>query len=142
MSVGQTRLEYEVYKANDPALNSDFTRLDEIFKVVLREDKDLCNAAYRNIQMGIFSAGELHPQAEKVSGSHSRASTACADVSRQGPRYFQQLTRELVMQHHKKEQTAKKRIWPAVPAHVQGKQSQEDIMFCEGLCSGDPSLSW
>lgn len=59
-------MEYEVYKTNDPAKADDFTRLNDIFKVVLSEDKDLCNAAYRNIQMGIFSAGELHPQAEKV----------------------------------------------------------------------------
>lgn len=59
-------MEYEVYKPNDPALEAEFSRMDGIFKVVLSEDKDLCNAAYRNIQMGIFTAGELHPQVEKV----------------------------------------------------------------------------
>lgn len=77
-------MEYEVYKSNDPAMDEEFTRLNDIFKVVLSEDKDLCNAAYRNIQMGIFSAGELHPRAEKVGAlalevCRSRAHDACRD---------------------------------------------------------------
>lgn len=59
-------MEYEVYKSNDPAQEPAFQRLNDIFKVVLDEDKGLCDAAYRNVRSGIFNAGELHPQMEKV----------------------------------------------------------------------------
>lgn len=80
LSAGQTKMEYEVYKSNDPAQEPAFQRLNDIFKVVLDEDKGLCNAAYRNVQSGIFSAGELHPQMEKVSSPMSRNECATVDV--------------------------------------------------------------
>lgn len=65
VSATQTRMEYDVYRHND-ASNEDFTYINEFFKQVLREDKDLCNAAQKNLNAGVFVNGELHPRAEKV----------------------------------------------------------------------------
>lgn len=70
-----------MYKSNDPAQEPAFQRLNDIFKVVLDEDKGLCNAAYRNVQSGIFSAGELHAQMEKVSFLMPRDECAVVDVN-------------------------------------------------------------
>lgn len=58
-------MEYEVYRNND-ATDEAFTSISDFFKVVLKEDKDLCNGAQKNLQAGIFLNGELHPHAEKV----------------------------------------------------------------------------
>ncbi|GAB1205015.1 hypothetical protein APSETT445_003681 [Aspergillus pseudonomiae] len=52
--------------SHNEASNEDFTYIDEFFKQVLREDKDLCNAAQKNLNAGVFVNGELHPRAEKV----------------------------------------------------------------------------
>lgn len=60
-------MEYEVYRSNDPLLWPEFERLDGMYKVVLREDKELCDAAYRNVRAGVFECGELHPWREEVS---------------------------------------------------------------------------
>jgi hypothetical protein len=59
-------MEYEVYRHQD-APEAEFTELSDFFKQVLREDKDLCNAAQKNLNAGIFTNGQLHPNAEKVS---------------------------------------------------------------------------
>lgn len=58
-------MEYEVYRGIE-APTEDFIWISDFFKQVLREDKDLCNAAQKNLEVGIFTNGELHPQAEKV----------------------------------------------------------------------------
>lgn len=58
-------MEYEVYRHKD-ATDEEFTRVSDTFKQVLKEDKDLCNAAQKNLNASIFIKGELHPQAEKV----------------------------------------------------------------------------
>lgn len=72
-------MEYEVYRHKD-ATDEEFTYISDMFKNILREDKDLCNAAQRNLNGSVFINGELHPHAEKVSlkrtaGSKRRAST-------------------------------------------------------------------
>ncbi|KAK6205759.1 Translation factor guf1 mitochondrial [Pestalotiopsis sp. IQ-011] len=64
ISATQTKMEYEVYRGNE-APDEHFTWISEFFKQVLREDKDLCNAAQKNLEIGIFTNGVLHPQAEK-----------------------------------------------------------------------------
>lgn len=58
-------MEYEVYR-NETASDNDFHEIDQLFKVVMAEDKQLCNAAQRNLNAGVFVHGQLHPQAEKV----------------------------------------------------------------------------
>lgn len=70
ISASQTKMEYEVYRHND-ASDEKFTYIDEMFKQVLKEDKDLCNAAQKNLNAGIFNNGELHPRVEKVATTNS-----------------------------------------------------------------------
>lgn len=65
ISSTQTKMEYEVYRNND-ATTEAFEKLNQIYKVVLSEDKELCNAAQRNLKAGIFMSGQLHPRVEKV----------------------------------------------------------------------------
>lgn len=63
-------MEYEVYRHAD-ASDQDFQLLDDLYKQVLKEDKELCEGAQKNLNTGIFLNGELHPQAEKVLNSPS-----------------------------------------------------------------------
>jgi hypothetical protein len=65
ISAGQTKMEYEVYRHKD-ASDLDFNDISDCFKQILKEDKDLCNAAQKNLNAGIFVNGELHPRVEKV----------------------------------------------------------------------------
>ncbi|KAJ5531667.1 hypothetical protein N7527_005060 [Penicillium freii] len=51
ISPSQTHMEYEVYRHKD-ATDEDFNKIDQIFKQVLKEDKDLCNAAQKNLNAG------------------------------------------------------------------------------------------
>jgi hypothetical protein len=59
-------MEYEVYRHKD-ATDEEFTYITETFKQILKEDKDLCNAAQKNLNGSVFVNGELHPTAEKAS---------------------------------------------------------------------------
>jgi hypothetical protein len=68
ISSKQTKMEYEIYR-NNKASDEDFQWISDTFKVILQEDKDLCNAAQKNLEGGIFASGELHPHAEKVCSS-------------------------------------------------------------------------
>lgn len=65
ISATQTSMEYEVYRHND-ATDEEFTHLSDFFKVVMQEDKQLCNGVQKNLESGIFMSGELHPRVEKV----------------------------------------------------------------------------
>lgn len=58
-------MEYEVYKQKD-ATDEEFAEISDFFKNVMREDKELCNEAQKNLSSGIFLNGELHPRVEKV----------------------------------------------------------------------------
>ncbi|KAH6696839.1 iron-sulfur cluster-binding protein [Plectosphaerella plurivora] len=118
VSATKTKMEYEVYRHKD-ATEEDFNGISEFFKQVLREDKDLCNGAQKNLNMGIFVNGELHPRVEK------------------GPLFFQTVTRELVTSHKKTEEKLGSEIWPAAPKQKLTGGTQEDIMFCQGLDCND-----
>lgn len=65
ISASQTKMEYEVYRHKN-ASDHDFNNISDCFKQILKEDKDLCNAAQKNLNAGIFVNGELHPRVEKV----------------------------------------------------------------------------
>lgn len=65
ISATKTRMEYDVYRKND-ASDDDFKAIDAYFKTVMQEDKILCNGAQRNLNSGVFTSGQLHPQKEKV----------------------------------------------------------------------------
>ncbi|PLB38274.1 aromatic ring-hydroxylating oxygenase subunit alpha [Aspergillus candidus] len=125
VSSSQTKMEYEVFRHKD-ASDEAFTGISELFKQVLREDKDLCNAAQTNLNAGVFTNGVLHPQAEK------------------GPLYFQQVVRKLLFEHRQEEEKAGKEIWPAVPGHVVSDKVEEELQFCRSLdcSSAGSSLDW
>ncbi|WYZ42408.1 hypothetical protein EsH8_VI_000107 [Colletotrichum jinshuiense] len=128
VSAAQSSMEYEVYRHKD-AKEEDFTYISEFFKQVLREDKDLCNGAQKNLNAGIFVNGELHPRVEK------------------GPLFFQQITRDLVMTHREKEDEQGSEIWPATPKPDVADRTEEDVSFCRGLdCGGNQGqiegLAW
>jgi hypothetical protein len=65
ISATQTRMEYEVYRHCD-ATDEEFNKIDQTFKQVLLEDKDLCNNAQKNLNAGVFLSGPLHPKCEQV----------------------------------------------------------------------------
>lgn len=65
ISARETELSYEVYRHND-ATDEEFERIDQVFKQVMKEDKELCNAAQKNLDVGIYTKGNLHSRVEKV----------------------------------------------------------------------------
>lgn len=64
-SVTTCSMEYEVYRHKN-ATDEEFHKIDSLFKQVLKEDKDLCNAVQKNLNAGVFVNGKLHPFNEKV----------------------------------------------------------------------------
>lgn len=92
---------YEVYR-NKLSSDEDFYEVDAMYKRVMSEDKALCLAAHRNIEIGAFVNGELHPEKE------------------QGPLFFQKLAREKVQEHYEEEKAIGEEIWPCQhePAQV------------------------
>ncbi|OQE28140.1 hypothetical protein PENFLA_c005G06685 [Penicillium flavigenum] len=124
ISASQTKMEYEVYR-HEEAKDEEFTEITTCFRQILKEDKDLCTGAQKNLNGGIFLNGELHPRAEK------------------GPIFFQELTRNAVKSHREREEELGAEIWPATPKQVAGDKTQEDIDLCNSLeCAGDPDLEW
>lgn len=119
-------MEYEVYRHKD-ASDQGFTKIDEMFKRILGEDKVLCNNAQRNLNAGVFLNGEMHPSMEK------------------GPLYFQQTVRDLLNSHRRAEEASKQEIWPAAQSlPKEAIISRDDVEFCSALaCKADDSrLQW
>ncbi|KAF9639907.1 iron-sulfur cluster-binding protein [Lasiodiplodia theobromae] len=125
-SVTTCSMEYEVYRHKN-ATDEEFHKIDSLFKQVLKEDKDLCNAVQKNLNAGVFVNGKLHPFNEK------------------GPLYFQKLVRKNVMDHRAQEEKLARRIWPMTPAPTMTDKLEEEISFCEGLGCDSPengALAW
>jgi hypothetical protein len=115
-------MQYEVYR-NKNATDAEVEAMDKFFKQVENEDKELCNGAQVNLNVGAYSFGELQPFHEK------------------GVLYFQRLLRDAVMEHREKEQEAKEEIWPARLTTA----GSSDVKFCQDLeaCTvGSPQLAW
>lgn len=121
-------MQYQVFR-NKNASDADFDLVNQIYKRVMSEDKELCAQAQKNINAGIFVNGEMHPRLEK------------------GPLHFQKVCRETVTEHYKREQSAGgMEIWPARQELPEtAAASQEDIDFCKGLpclARKDSALEW
>lgn len=126
--MGPTRsvMSCEVYR-NKNSSDQDFDKFNQIYKRIITEDKNLCEASQRNLNAGVFVNGEMHPKLEK------------------GPLFFQKSVRDTVTAHYKREQLAKEEIWPArqiLPTTA--SISKQDIEFCSGLaCSPtQEGLAW
>ena len=115
-------MEYEVYRHKD-ATDEDFEYIDSFFKRVLGEDKYLCDAAQKNLNAGVFVNGELHPDLESA------------------PIYFQNTVRQLVTEHHKKEDVKGEEIWPARRHMPRSEATEEDAAFCDGLACKPSQLA-
>lgn len=116
-------MEYQVFRHVN-AKEEDFNYIDQIFKRVLGEDKDLCNAAQENLNRGVYVSGELHPEKEK------------------GPLYLQDTVRRLVKSHFEEEQAAGHQIWPARQNTANLNSVEEDDAFCTKLaCKEDSALA-
>lgn len=87
-------MRYEVYRHKD-ASDEDFNLISDMYKRIMSEDKYLCIQAQKNLNAGVFVNGQLHPEMER------------------GPLHFQKTVREVVTEHHKKEEAVGHEIWPA-----------------------------
>jgi hypothetical protein len=120
-------MSYQIYRNTSPASSSaDFHLIADMYERVMREDKVLCAAAQKNLNMGVFVAGELHPKFEKA------------------PLFFQGTVREVLREWAKREKVEGKEIWSA---NRQGEGEDEEI--CKGIeCAGGGNgkgkegLSW
>ena len=74
ISSTQTLMEYEIYRHNN-ATDEEFKYMDDFFKQVVSEDKGLCNAAQKNLNAGLYTNGQLHPELEKVCTNSKRQKT-------------------------------------------------------------------
>ena len=112
-------MRYEVYR-NKSSSDTDFTRIDGIYKRVMAEDKYLCDLTQKNLNTGVFVNGELHPKMEM------------------GPLYFQKSVKSEVVGWWEREgREGKGEIWPArMRLEDQGGNkvvSGREVEFCEGL---------
>ena len=108
-------MQYQVFR-NKNSSEESFQLLNQIYKRIMSEDKELCKQAQKNLDRGIFINGEMHPRMEK------------------GPLYFQNECRETVTEHFKREQAARKEIWPARQQLPEtANVSQKDVDFCANL---------
>lgn len=118
-------MEYEVYRHKD-ATDEEFERTNSFFKRVLGEDKYLCDAVQKNLEAGVFTNGELHPDLESA------------------PIFFQNTVRQIVNEHRRKEQDSKGEIWPARRHVSTSEVTKGDDEFCDGLaCKADSAnMEW
>jgi phenylpropionate dioxygenase-like ring-hydroxylating dioxygenase large terminal subunit len=130
-SATTTRIENEIYRHKNSS-DMEFEAINAFYKQVLAEDKDLCEGAQRNMDIGVFTNGELHPEKER------------------GPIYFQSTVRDEVMKHREKElKNGGTEIWPATPkvsGEMETNKLSEEEAFCSELekaaCAGKAELAW
>ena len=88
----KSSMQYQIFR-NKNSTDEQFHLIADMYARVVSEDKILCELAQKNLNAGIFVNGELHPRLEK------------------GPLYFQKVAREVIWEHAKREQAAKKEWW-------------------------------
>jgi phenylpropionate dioxygenase-like ring-hydroxylating dioxygenase large terminal subunit len=110
-------MRYEVYRHKD-ASDDDFNLISDMYKRIMSEDKYLCIQSQKNLNAGVFVNGELHPEMEK------------------GPLHFQKTVRDVVVEHHKKEEAAGHEIWPA-DAPKNATASEDEIPLRTGTAQFD-----
>lgn len=94
ISPTQSVMRYEVYRHKD-ATDEAFNLISDMYKRIMSEDKVLCAASQKNLNAGVFVNGQLHPKMES------------------GPLHFQKTVRDVVVEHHEKEEVAGHKISPA-----------------------------
>lgn len=114
-SATRCAMRYEVYR-NKNSSDEDFKLINAMYKRIMSEDKYLCVQTQKNLNNGVFVNGEMHAQMEK------------------GPLYFQKMVRDLLVEHHGREEKAQHEIWPARQRLPQNASvTQKDMDFCTDL---------
>lgn len=121
-----SRMAYEIYR-NRNSSDTDFKLISDMYARVMSEDKVLCNNAQKNLDRGVFVNGQLHPKYEKA------------------PLFFQSTVRKVITEHHEREKSEGKEIWPAkqkLPCDAQ--VSEQDEMICASIGCGTQKevLTW
>ena len=101
-------MRYEVYR-NKYSSDEDFNTISDMYKRIMSEDKYLCVNTQKNMNVGVFVNGLLHPEMEK------------------GPLHFQSTVRDVVKAHRQKEEAAGHEIWPADERISKNITSQDSI---------------
>lgn len=76
--------------------DKDFDQITQAYKQIISEDKSLCE------------------NTQKIPGTEN------------GPLYFQSLIRDILQEHHQREETAKREIWPARQALPESDSTTKD----------------
>lgn len=120
----KSTMNYEIYR-NKHSSEEDFKLISSMYARVMAEDKVLCDQAQKNLNIGVFVNGQLHPKYEKA------------------PLFFQQTVREIITAHFRREQQEGRQIWPA-RRETDDEVSREDILICEGISCGEKkeALVW
>jgi hypothetical protein len=114
-------VRYEVYRHTDSS-DEEFETINETYKRIMSVHKDLCVETQKNLNSGALLNAQPHPRAEE------------------GPVYFQKVVRDLIMEHHKREEDAGEEIWPARQRMPKEEAvSKEDMDFCSKLTRKDGS---
>ncbi|OQE26670.1 hypothetical protein PENSTE_c005G05749 [Penicillium steckii] len=123
-SARTTSMQYEVFRHKD-ASDEEFKELDDFFKQVENDDKNLCNGAQRNLNAGVYVNGELQPFNEK------------------GVLYFQSLVKQNLFIHREEEESKGKEIWPTMRKTLKSTSLDDEIDFCAKIedC-GKAELAW
>ncbi|KAJ5819410.1 hypothetical protein N7474_005001 [Penicillium riverlandense] len=112
-------MRYEVYRHRN-ATEEDFNLISDMYKRIMSEDKYLCIQSQKNLNVGVFVNGQLHPEMEK------------------GPIHFQKTVREVVTDHRKKEAAAGHEIFPAQQRTRNNTGvSQDSFVFRTGMDSSE-----
>lgn len=113
MAVDRTILQYDVYRRID----GDRDEIDEFTRFMWQlnqEDFALCEQTQRNLEVGIYSTGVLHPEKER------------------GVLYYQNLIKNLVLEHLEVEKQAGRVIDPATigrePSMVTAAENAAEMM--------------
>ena len=119
-----TRQEYDVYRLKTPNATSEaHQQMINFYQQVTQEDIDLCNAAQRNLERGVYVSGPLHPFHEE------------------GVLAFQTMIKNILARHVEDEKKAGKKIWPAERESDEGGNSDE---ICSKIlaCGDKGDLQW
>lgn len=125
-SASKTKMHYQIFR-NKASPQELFDLINDLYKQVMSEDKQLAVNVQKNMERGLFVNGQMHPRVENAALHH------------------QDKVRQAVKAHLEKEKAAGKQLWPAVRALDTDSATKEDEDLCAGLACephGEGILAW
>lgn len=123
----RTILMYDIYKKKGIS-KEEIDDFVEFLQQVEIEDFDLCEATQKNLNSGVYSTGFLHPEKER------------------GVLYYQNMVRDLLVEHVEKEKALGKPINPATIGSASAEGQKLDQMCqslqCTSEAAGSTGLAW